>query len=58
MIERLWSYVWPGLGFEAIDVVAAVVADEYRVLIYILSIQCSFVLLMLWEILNLILSCL
>jgi len=31
VIERLWSYVWPGLGFEAIDVVAAVVADEFIV---------------------------
>jgi hypothetical protein len=31
VIERLSSYVWPGLGFEAIDVVAAVVADEFNV---------------------------
>ena len=52
MLERLWSYAfWPGLGFEAIDVVAAVVADEFRVLLYILSIQFSFVLLLLFEIL-------
>jgi hypothetical protein len=52
VLERLWSYAfWPGLGFEAIDVVAAVVADEFRVLLYILSIQFSFVLLLLFEIL-------
>ena len=58
MLERLWNYHWPELGFEAIDVVAAVVGDEFKVLLYILSIQFSFVLLLLWEIPNLILSCL
>jgi hypothetical protein len=46
VLERLWRYVWPGLLFEAKDVVAAVVGDEFKVLLYSLFIQFSFVLLL------------
>jgi hypothetical protein len=51
VLERLWSYLWPGLSFEAYDVVAAVVSEEFSVYVYSLFIQLAFVLLKLCEIL-------
>jgi hypothetical protein len=52
VLERLWSYLWPGLSSEAYDIVAAVVSEEFIVYVYILRIQLAFVLLLLFEILD------
>jgi hypothetical protein len=51
VLERLFFYSWPGLSFEAYDIVAFVGSEEFRVYVYSLRIQLAFVLLLLCEIL-------